>query len=205
MKKIIALAAFAALLISCSEVAETPTQPQPQITRVARLVSTAKNIPVITKDQITTAPLIADIKVSEKKLYYIYVPSKAAQAEGEENCVKCAIREALRANGDGDIIIGMETQVKFDGTYYNGHAVVESVVVSGYPAWYVNFRHPDNEYWSNGLYLLPPHIANPPQEPVIIEKQVDEGYHIKLQDNGGGVAEVKFPMSFSFGKNKEEK
>ena len=159
MKKFILFAAVSACLISCATPVETVQERPMPNNRIARLVSTAKNVKVQVKDEVTTAPLIADLKVSENKITYMYVPSKAAQAEGEENCVKCAIREALQVNGDADVIVGMETQTKFDGTYYNGHPVVESIIVSGYPARYVNFRHPNNEYWANGEYLLPPPVV----------------------------------------------
>lgn len=202
MKKIIFLGAFAVCLASCATPAETVQMYVPS--NVSRLVSTGKNVKVVVVDEVRTAPVIADLKVDENKLTYIYVPSKAAQAEGEENCVKCAIREALKNFGDADVIVGMETQTKFDGNYYNGHPVVESIVISGYPARYVNFRHPNNEYWSNGEYLLP--------APVVADKKVakekedaDEGFNIELKEDGAGVAEVKVPLQFRYGKNKAKK
>jgi len=204
MEKFILFAAVSACLISCATPVETVQERPMPNNRIARLVSTAKNVKVQVKDEVTTAPVIADLKVSENKITYMYVPSKAAQAEGEENCVKCAIREALQVNGDADVIVGMETQVKFDGTYYNGQAVVESVVVSGYPARYINFRHPKNDYWSNGDYLLPKPVVEEQAKENGKEKEVKEkdGYNIELKDQASGVAEVKFPVPFSFGKNK---
>ena len=197
------LAAVAMCLVSCAVATETPTVQQPN-TKTARFVATGKNVKVTVTDEVRTAPLIADLKVSENKITYIFVPSKAAQAEGEENCVKCAIREALKTYGDADVIVGMETQTKFDGTYYNGHPVVESIIVSGYPARYVNFRHPNNEYWANGEYLLPPPVvtAKAKAKTKGKEEESEEGFDIEIKDGGAGVAEVKLPLQFKYGKKK---
>ena len=198
MKKIILFAAFTACLASCGVMLEE-TQPAPQQpARVARFVSTGKNVKVVVRDEVLTAPVIADLKVIEKKFTYIYVPNKAAQAEGEENCVKCAIREALKANGDADVIVGMETQTKFDGTFYNGQPVVESIIISGYPAKYTNFRHPDGDYWAKGEYLTPkPQVT-------IVKEEPAAGYNLELKDESAGIAEVKLPLPFSLGKNKDK-
>ena len=201
MKKVIFLVAIVIFAFSCATPREV-TQQQPN-TRIPRFVSTAKNIPVRVHEAVNTPPLLADLKVLESKINYTYVPSKAAQAEGEENCIKCAIREALKIHGDADVIIGLDTQTKFDGTFYNGKAVVESVTISGYPAKYVNFRHPQQDYWKNGEYLLPSDLRAP-KPAKEKEKEPTDNYNIELQEDGAGVAEVKFPLPFSFKKNKDK-
>ena len=210
MKKTVVLAVMSACLFSCGVVTETPQEYQESVSpdaKITRFVSTGKNVKVVVHDEIKTAPLIADLKVSENKITYIFVPSRAAQAEGEENCVKCAIREALKAHGDADVIVGMETQTKFDGTFYNGHAVVESIIVSGYPAKYVNFRHPDNTYWTKGEYLLPAPVVEAAKvaKKEKVKEEETEGYNIEIKEDGAGVAEVKLPLPFVYGKNKAKK
>lgn len=55
--------------------------------------------------------------------------------------VNSAVREALASNGDADVLVGLETQVK-----YNAAGNPESITVSGYPAKYVNFRNPSDDY-----------------------------------------------------------
>jgi hypothetical protein len=51
------------------------------------------------------------------------------------------VREALLANGNADVLVGMNTQIKYDA---DGQP--ESITVTGYPAKYVNFRSPGDEY-----------------------------------------------------------
>jgi hypothetical protein len=69
------------------------------------------------------------------------MPSKTVSNGGFDNVVNTAVREALLANGDADVLVGLETQVKYDNK-----GQVESITVSGYPAKYVNFRNPGDEY-----------------------------------------------------------
>ena len=47
-------------------------------------------------------------------------------------------------NGDADVLVGLETQVK-----YTNKGKVESITITGYPAKYVNFRSPGDDYLSN--------------------------------------------------------
>ena len=124
MKKLMILAAMAFIIASCS----APT----------RLVNSAsyKNIsfqPV--------AAVFADLEVSPKKVTYFMMPSNSVAIGGYDNVVATAVREALLANGDADVMIGLETQVK-----YSSDGAIESITVSGYPAKYTNFRSPGDDY-----------------------------------------------------------
>ena len=95
-----------------------------------------------------TVAIFADLKVSEKKITYYMTPSKSVANGGYDNIVNTAVRETLLANGDADVLVGLETQVKYDS---NG--MVESITVTGYPATYTNFRNPGDEYLKT---LTPP-------------------------------------------------
>ena len=64
-----------------------------------------------------------------------FIPSKTVVIGGEENIINTAVREALLANGNADVLVGLEKQLK-----YNDKGEIESITVSGYPAKYVNFR-----------------------------------------------------------------
>lgn len=124
MKKLMILAAMAFIIASCS----APT----------RLVNSAsyKNIsfqPV--------AAVFADLEVSPKKVTYFMMPSNSVAIGGYDNVVATAVREALLANGDADVMIGLETQVK-----YSSDGAIESITVSGYPAKYTNFRSPGDDF-----------------------------------------------------------
>jgi hypothetical protein len=80
--------------------------------------------------------VLADLDVSTTKISYFFLPSQTVVNGGFENVVNTAVREALIANGNADVLVALEQQVKYDA---NGK--VESITVSGYPAKYVNFRN----------------------------------------------------------------
>ena len=69
------------------------------------------------------------------------MPSKTVVDGGYDNVVDSAVREALLANGNADVLVALEKQVK-----YGKDGQIESITVSGYPAKYVNFRNPGDEY-----------------------------------------------------------
>ena len=123
MKKAIFIASAIAVLASCS----TP----------AKLISTSTSEK--TSSSFLTTAVIADIQVSETKLSFLYIPSKTVIAGGYDNIIQTAVREALMSVGkEYDVLIAKETQVKYDGEFN-----VESVLVTGYPGRYVNWRHSD--------------------------------------------------------------
>ena len=153
MKKFAIILGLALATVACSPTAEVvsvaPT------TRSARLVNTATH----SRSQ-AVQPLIAiyaDLDVASTKITHLYIPSKTVAIGGYDNIINTAVREALAANGNADVLVAMELQVKYDP---NGS--VESVVVSGYPATYTNFRNASDEVLS-GLV----------QAPVVVE-QTDE-------------------------------
>lgn len=88
--------------------------------------------------------LFADLDVSPTKISYFMIPTKTVLAAGEDNVIETAVREALLENGNADVLVSMNKQVK-----YNTMGEIESVTVTGYPAKYVNFRSPDNEFYKN--------------------------------------------------------
>lgn len=90
------------------------------------------------------AAVMADLEVSPTKITYFMIPSKTVVAAGEENVIKTAVREALLANGNADVLVSLNTQIKYDAT-----GQPESITVTGYPAKYVNFRSPGDEYILN--------------------------------------------------------
>lgn len=112
-------------------------------TTTTRLMSTATYTKP-NKIQPIANVLYADLDVSPTKISHFLVPSKAVVNGGYDNVVDTAVREALLANGDADVLVAMESQVK-----YNAEGTIESIVVTGYPAKYVNFRHPSDEVLQN--------------------------------------------------------
>jgi hypothetical protein len=85
--------------------------------------------------------LFADLEVSPEKVSYLLLPTKTVLQGGYDNVINTAVKEALMVNGNADVMVALETQVKYDG-----EGQIESVVVVGYPVKYVNFRNPGDEY-----------------------------------------------------------
>ena len=118
MKKILLLIAAAAAMAACS----APT----------KLVNTATYTKPIEVVQPATA-LMADLEVSPEKITYFMIPSKTVIMGGEENVIRTAVREALLANGNADVLIAPQYEIKIKG-------FTIEVNVSGYPAKYKNIR-----------------------------------------------------------------
>lgn len=90
---------------------------------------------------IKISDIVADLEVSPNKITYFYVPSKAVSKHGYANILQTAVREALIANGNADVLVHLDEQTKLDSD-----GEVESITISGYPAKYVNFRSVNEKY-----------------------------------------------------------
>ncbi|MBP3383100.1 MAG: hypothetical protein J6K78_04240 [Tidjanibacter sp.] len=143
MKKLVILFAVALGVCSCGTTMPTPdlggvynsvmTSPEP------KLISTSTHTRVSVAQPIVA--VFADLQVSPEKILFFYLPSKTVVKGGEDNVIDSAVREALLSNGNADVMVGLETQIK-----YNDEGEPESVTVTGYPAKYVNFRNPGDDY-----------------------------------------------------------
>ena len=128
MKKLVILFAVALGVCSCGVTSLEP-----------KLVSTATHTKVSVAQPVVA--VFADLEVSPKKITFSYHPSKIVIKGGVDNVVNSAVREALWSNGNADVMVGLETQVK-----YNADGEPEYVTITGYPAKYVNFRSPGDDY-----------------------------------------------------------
>lgn len=84
----------------------------------------------------------ADLEVSDKKIVYSYVPSGSVRRGGFQNCLNTAVREALSANGNGDVLVETQSAVVERKGLFGGRKI-KSVTVTGYPAVYKNFKSVD--------------------------------------------------------------
>lgn len=125
MKKIFMLAAAAVMMMGCSLPAKLMNSSTHQKANVAPVV----------------AAVFADLEVSPTKITYFMMPSTTVANAGYDNVINTAVREALLANGDADVLVALETQVKYDK-----EGKIESVTVTGYPAKYTNFRNAGDDY-----------------------------------------------------------
>ena len=90
---------------------------------------------------IVVTDVMADLEVSPKKATFFYIPSKAVNKAGSKNVLETATREALLANGNADVFVQLDRQMKL-----NSKGKIESITISGYPAKYVKFRSLDEQY-----------------------------------------------------------
>lgn len=80
----------------------------------------------------------ADMQVSNKKISYTYNTTAAVRRGGFANIKATAISEALKVNGDGDVLLEcQEAIIKKKGLF---RTKIESITVTGYPAVYTNFK-----------------------------------------------------------------
>lgn len=79
----------------------------------------------------------ADLNVSPNKITYTLRPSKAVRRCGEKAVIKTTVAEALKANGNADVLVGMQYEIKKTRNFF-GRNNIKYVTVTGYPATYVN-------------------------------------------------------------------
>lgn len=124
MKRLFIIAVVSMLVTSCN---------------MTRFVSTGSHCE-FSNAKTYVSDIYADLEVSPVKISHFYIVPKTVAKVGYENVVNTAVREALLSNGNGDVLVGLETQAK-----YNRKGLLESITVTGYPAKYVNFRKPTEE------------------------------------------------------------
>lgn len=128
MKKLTILAIMAVLFNSCGSMGS-----------MAKFTKTSTYTGIDVVRPMTA--LMADLEVSNEKISHLFIPGKTIAMGGFENILNCAVQEALEENGNADVLVALEKQIK-----YNKRGEIESIVVTGYPAKYVNFRSPGDDY-----------------------------------------------------------
>lgn len=122
-KSLIAVMAIGSLMLaSCSTIRKT---------------STSIEIPTSIISEST-----ADLKVSQEKITYKYIPNRPVRRSGEKNVIKAAVAEALKANGDADVLVAMQYEIKTKKGFF-GQKTIKYVIVKGYPAKYTNIKPMD--------------------------------------------------------------
>ena len=94
---------------------------------------------------------VADLEVSDERISFTFQPSIEVRNGGDLNVIKTAIREALRVNGGGDILVNLEyiTVSKKNGWSWRYICSdIHEITVSGYPAKYKNFRNLNDSIWA---------------------------------------------------------
>ena len=117
---------------------------------IAAVVLTAASCSMIHRAQVSTTPVyspvvetttMATLEVSPKKITYNYVPDrKSAMTLPQAQLVQNAIYAALEENGNADELVEVSYYVSAKRGLLTKR--VRSISVTGYPAYYVDFREP---------------------------------------------------------------
>ncbi len=105
-------------------------------TSCSSIKHTATTIPVETS---VVSNSTADLKVQSTKISYTYKPTKAVRRTGEKGVISTAVSEALKANGNADVLVGFQYEIKKTRNFF-GRTNIKYVTVEGYPATYTNIK-----------------------------------------------------------------
>ena len=84
---------------------------------------------------------MATLEVSTKKISYRYVPDrKTAKTLSQKQLIQNAIYAALEENGNADELVEVSYCISAKRAFLSKR--IRSISVSGYPAYYVDFREP---------------------------------------------------------------
>lgn len=119
MKKIALFAAVAAVMgmASCSTVSNTAT-------------TQAVDTEILSRST-------ADLKVSNTRVTYTFVPTNDHRRAGMKSMKAAAITAALEANGNAAVLVAPQFEIKEKHGLF-GSRKVKYIKVSGYPASYTN-------------------------------------------------------------------
>lgn len=118
MKKIIFAVMAAGLLLgasSCTTIKKTAT--------------------VMDVNSVVLSGTEADLDVSPKKITFFYKVPKNVRRGGNKSAQATAVAEALKANGNADVLVSPQYEMKIK------RGSVREITVTGYPATYKDFRN----------------------------------------------------------------
>lgn len=128
MKKILLLGVVAFVLSSCT-------------VHRASVVTTTQ--PVSTR----TTTTVASLNISQKRISHTYKPTRSDRKRlSSAQLVQNAMYEALSNNGNADVLVKVNSYVTA-----SAWGRVKAITVSGYPAYYVDFRQPTEADYKNLL------------------------------------------------------
>lgn len=78
----------------------------------------------------------ADLNVSSQKITFTYKPDGAHLRGGKKAVLRAAVAKALEANGDADVLVAPQYEVKETRGLFS--TKIKYVTVKGYPATYKN-------------------------------------------------------------------
>lgn len=86
---------------------------------------------------------MASLDISKKRITYTYTPTTTDSKNlSESKLIQNAVFKALEANGNADVLVQVNSMVHMRKGLFGSR--VKSITVSGYPAYYVDFREPSD-------------------------------------------------------------
>jgi hypothetical protein len=86
---------------------------------------------------------MASLDISKKRISYTYTPSVVDSKNlSETRLMQNAIFKALEANGNADVLVQVNSMTTVRKGLFGRR--IQTIVVSGYPAYYVDFREPSD-------------------------------------------------------------
>lgn len=112
---------------------------------------------------------VADLYVSDTRISYTYTPTYAVRLGGNQNVIKTAVLEALKAHGSGDILIGLEYTTISRWTIFPFLSPIREITVTGRPAKYTNFHSLPEKIWAP-TKLYPDNLPEKETHNIIIKQ-----------------------------------
>ena len=97
---------------------------------------------------------IADLDVVPERVTYTMTPSEEIMRGGEDNVRRAAMKEALAANGNADVLVDAEFVITKESGSFFKPGRISSVTVTGHPAHYKNFRPVPEQVWENAVTAI---------------------------------------------------
>lgn len=118
---------------------------------VVSCVTTSKTAKTTDINAETHSVTVADLKVSENRIDYTMNPVPKSILRGGENNVKRAAEyEALKQNGEGDVLLEPEYVISKKRTLFGSK--ISAITVTGRPATYTNFRTLNDSVWTDPVF-----------------------------------------------------
>lgn len=133
-------AACSLLFTSCQTVSKT-----------ARTADTSSSVRSFT---------VADLDVASERITHTLVPSSDLCRGGEENVRQAAEQEALRQNGNADVLLEPQYVITKKRGLFRDR--ITSITVTGRPAHFRNFRSLHDSVWTNPVFNgVCPRVSKP--------------------------------------------
>lgn len=104
---------------------------------LASCTTTTKTATAVDVAHVMSEQTQVEMEVSPTRITYNFRPAARERRGGKQNVINTAVREALRSNGGGDVLVSMEYDLRERKGLFGKK--IKEVTVYGYPAKYTKF------------------------------------------------------------------